>query len=64
VNVAKRKYGTAVAGFFFMPVGLVGALRLAKPGSLWARRYSREKRAKAEARFEHGDRTPVSQPSV
>jgi hypothetical protein len=33
------------------PIGLVGALRLGKPGSLWARLYSEEKKARARERF-------------
>ena len=35
VNVLKGKYATAVAGVFIIPVGLVGAVRRAKPRSLW-----------------------------
>jgi hypothetical protein len=64
VNVAKRKYATALTGMFVTPVGLVGAVRLAKPNSLWARRYDREKLARAAARF--GEVVPAapSQPSV
>jgi hypothetical protein len=64
VNVAKRKYATAVAGMFFAPVGIVGALRLAKPHSVWARHYSSRKLAEAERRYEHGLPAPASQPSV
>lgn len=55
VNAAKDKYGMALAGALFTPIGLAGAFRLAKPGSLWARRYGDAKRRAAEARFE-GDR--------
>jgi lysyl-tRNA synthetase class 2 len=64
VNVAKRKYATAVAGMLFVPVGIVGALRLAKPHSVWARHYSSRKLAEAERRYEHGLPVPASQPSV
>ena len=35
VNVLKGKYATAVAGVVITPVGLVGAVRRAKPRSLW-----------------------------
>jgi hypothetical protein len=35
VNVLKGKYATAVTGVFIIPVGLVGAVRRAKPRSLW-----------------------------
>jgi hypothetical protein len=51
VNLAKRKVGFALAGLVIMPVGLIGAVRLAKPGSLWTRFYGAEKRARAEERF-------------
>jgi hypothetical protein len=39
VNVLKGKYATAVVGFFVAPVGLVGALRRAKPRSLWTHAF-------------------------
>jgi hypothetical protein len=64
VNVAKRKYATAVAGMFVTPVGIVGAVRLAKPNSLWAMRYSREKLAKAAARHGEAVPEPAAQPSA
>jgi hypothetical protein len=51
VNCAKEKFGMALAGLLVPPVGLVGALRLGKPGSLWARLYSDEKTARAKQRF-------------
>jgi hypothetical protein len=51
VNLAKEKFGLALIGLFVPPVGLVGALRLAKPGSLWARFYRDRKSAQARARF-------------
>ena len=51
VNLAKEKFGVALVGLFVVPVGLVGALRLAKPGSLWARFYGTHKRSRAAARF-------------
>jgi hypothetical protein len=52
VNLAKEKFGVALIGLFVPPVGLVGAFRLAKPHSLWARFYSERKRTRARARFE------------
>jgi hypothetical protein len=64
VNVAKRKYTTALAGMFLTPVGVVGALRLAKPNSLWARRYGHDKLARAAARYGELSTAPASQPSV
>jgi hypothetical protein len=52
VNLAKEKFGLALLGLLFTPVGLVGALRLGRPRSLWARLfYSERKRARAAARF-------------
>lgn len=58
VNLAKEKFGMAVVGLFFPPVGLVGAVRLGRPHSLWARLYREPKRARARARF--GEPAPPS----
>ena len=60
VNLAKEKFGMAVVGLFIPPVGLVGALRLGRPRSLWARLYREPKRERARARF--GDPAPPSAP--
>jgi hypothetical protein len=60
VNLAKEKFGLALIGLFLPPVGLVGALRLAKPHSPWARFYSEAKRARARARF-GGEPAPAPQ---
>ncbi|MGC5247077.1 hypothetical protein ACPXB3_09170 [Gordonia sp. DT219] len=44
--VAKGKYSTAAVGAFIVPVGWVGAIRLARPHSRWAaHRYSPAKAA-------------------
>jgi hypothetical protein len=51
VNATKEKFGMALASLLLWPVGLIGALRLAKPHSLWAHFYSDEKRALATQRF-------------
>lgn len=52
VTAAKEKFGMAVVGLFVTPVAIVGAFRLGKPGSLWARVFYRgEKLARAEARY-------------
>jgi hypothetical protein len=54
VAILKGKVGMGVAGMLLLPVGLIGAIRLAKPGSPWAnRRYQpgSKKLAKAEKRF-------------
>jgi hypothetical protein len=64
LNVARGKYATALAGLFVTPVAIVGAIRLAKPHSLWARYYGPEKLARAEARYGMPVREPASQPSV
>ena len=61
VNLAKEKFGTAIVGLLIPLVGLVGALRLGKPNSLWARLYSEKKRARARARF--GGPAPGPEPS-
>jgi hypothetical protein len=61
VNLAKEKFGMAIVGLLFLPVGLVGALRLGRPRSLWARVFYRgSQRARARERF--GD--PVSDDSA
>jgi lysyl-tRNA synthetase class 2 len=46
VCAAKEKFWTALASLLIWPIGLVGALRLAKPHSLWARRFYRDERLK------------------
>jgi hypothetical protein len=53
VNLAKEKFGIAAIGLLVPPVGLVGAFRLGRPGSLWARAFYRSegKRARAADRF-------------
>lgn len=49
--VDKGKFSTAAVGAFVWPVGWIGALRLARPRSRWARRrYSARKAARAGAR--------------
>jgi hypothetical protein len=55
----KGKLTTAVIGMFIMPVAWVAAIRLARPGSYWARRRypgGGEKLVKAKARKERRDR--------
>jgi hypothetical protein len=52
VCLAKGKWITGVVGFLLWPVGLVGAVRLARPASLWARRlYGPDKLERARERF-------------
>jgi hypothetical protein len=37
----KGKLWSAMAGMFFVPIGIVAAIRVARPGSPWARRFYR-----------------------
>ena len=50
VNLAKEKFVMAVIGLVVPPVGLVGAARLGRPRSLWARLFYRSERKKTRAR--------------
>lgn len=50
ICVVKGKYSTAAVGAFIPPVAWIGAIRLARPGSRWARRYSPAKRERAAKR--------------
>ena len=53
---AKGKYPTALFAIFVPVVAFVGALRLGRPGSLWARhRYGEGKLARAERRARRFD---------
>jgi hypothetical protein len=62
VNLAKEKFGMAIIGFFVLPVGTVGAFRLGRPRSLWARLFYRDSRqARSAERF--GDE-PAGDPTV
>jgi hypothetical protein len=51
VNLAKEKFGMALLSLVFPPAGAIAAVRLAKPGSLWARLYGSGKRERAHTRF-------------
>jgi hypothetical protein len=52
ICLAKGKWIVGVVGFLLWPVGLVGALRLARPGSRWARHiYERDKLERAIERY-------------
>jgi hypothetical protein len=65
VNLAKEKFGVAVVGLFFLPVGLVGAYRLGRPHSLWARLfYGEQKKQRARVRFDEPSHAPASQPAA
>jgi hypothetical protein len=57
ICVLKGKYRTALFSVFVLPVGLIGAARLARPNSLWARhRYRGEREEHAEHRAAALDR--------
>ena len=64
VNAAKGKYASAALGMVVPFVGPIAAMRLARPRSLWARRYGPDKLARAAVRYGEGDPAPISQPSV
>jgi hypothetical protein len=56
VCVAKGKYRFALFGAFLPILPVIGAFRLARPGSRWARRrYGPDKAARAEARAARSD---------
>jgi hypothetical protein len=51
ICVLKGKYRTALFGLFLPPVGVIGALRLARPSSIWARhRYGGKRLERATRR--------------
>ncbi len=53
----KGKYRVALFGLFLTPVGVLGAVRLARPNSTWARRrYDTDKRSRAAERTAAFDR--------
>jgi hypothetical protein len=53
INFAKEKFGMGLVGLLFSPVSLIGAIRLARPHSPWARLFYRDKKlARALARHE------------
>ncbi|MET7684454.1 hypothetical protein [Streptomyces sp. NPDC005423] len=59
IALSKGKARTAVFGVLVPLVGLVGAIRLARPGSLWAKRFYRRRhraRARSSLRAYHHDR--------
>jgi hypothetical protein len=59
INFGKEKFVTGIVSLLIMPVGLVGAFRLARPHSPWAHFfYGDEKKRKAAKRFEE-ERHPL-----
>ncbi|NLT06305.1 MAG: hypothetical protein GXY03_08330 [Solirubrobacterales bacterium] len=61
VVVSKGKLLTAVLGAFIPFIGLVGAIRIAKPGSRWARRRYAEGSKKERKAIERGHRFSAMQ---
>jgi hypothetical protein len=60
ICVLKGKIATAIFGCLFGVVQIVGAIRLAKPDSRWARGYTRRKMEAAKARYpKNADRVPA-----
>jgi hypothetical protein len=61
ITLLKGKIWTGLFGLFLFPLLIIGAIRLARPGSPWARwRYQRRPRKRARAaRRERRVRQPV-----
>jgi hypothetical protein len=63
VNLAKEKFGLALVGLFFLPIGLLGAFRLGRPHSLWARLFYRgHKLERSRRRFGEPAPRPAPRP--
>ncbi len=62
INLSKEKFGVALVGFVVPLVAVVGALRLGRPSSLWARGYSESKRQRARERFAEHRGLPLPGP--
>ena len=59
VNVAKEKFGMALFALLVPLVGIIGALRLAKPNSLWAKLFYRHRKLdKSKERYAGGRGRP------
>lgn len=64
ICLGKGKWITGVVGFLLWPVGLAGAIRLARPDSLWARHlYEPQKLMLARERYPE-EETPAEAPPV
>lgn len=59
VNVSKEKFGIALMGVLMAPIAWVGAFRLGRPTSVFARRYSGDKMRRAHQRFDDRSAIPV-----
>ena len=61
VNAAKEKFGMALWSVLIPVVGLVGAFRLAKPNSVWAKLFYRHgKKERSEERYSRQSRASRS----
>ena len=59
-SFVKGKWIFAAIGLIFWPLAFIGAVRLARPNSLWARRlYGPDKTSRAEARYPEDRRLPM-----
>jgi hypothetical protein len=57
VNLAKEKFAFALIGLVLLPVGVVGAVRLGRPHSLWAKVFYRSERKRERVRVRYSART-------
>lgn len=61
ISFLKGKFGMGIIGLFIWPVAAVGAVRIGRPGSPWARRfYGVEKETRAVERFGSGHRSAAA----
>jgi lysyl-tRNA synthetase class 2 len=56
VNASKEKFGMAILGFLVPGVHIVGAVRLAKPNSVWAKLFYRHRKLRESKRRFKGSR--------
>lgn len=61
INFAKEKFVVGLIGLVVPPVNLIGALRLARPRSIWARAYGDEKLIRSRQRFGVGEGPPAQE---
>lgn len=65
VNATKEKLWWALASLVFWPAGIVPAFRLAKPHSIWARRFYRDRRREeCEARYRYPEAEAEAAPAT
>ncbi len=64
INCAKEKFGVALLGLVVPFLSLIGALRLGRPTSPWARLFYRSERKRARARKRFENRRMLEPPHV